>query len=99
MRTVSAAIAIALVALLLAVALVPVYGHPRPGYPMHIIATSPPEADDILAGEGYMFDGTRWTGYVITTGDYVLCNTANGPQCGLLPAGTVFLVPAMPDSM
>jgi len=99
-RHVTRSIAVALVAVILMALVAAASSHPQPGYPMHIIATAPPTADDILAGEGFMYDATRWKGYVLETDEYVLCRLVKGePQCGLLPSGTVFLVPAPPDSL
>lgn len=72
----------------------------REGYPMNIIATEPPVAEDVLqGGEGYMFDGSRFKGYVLPDEHYVLCRTSGGVNCGLLPAGTVLLVPALADTL
>jgi len=70
----------------------------NPAYPMNAQATQPPPMPDLDMQPGYMYDTSRWTAYN-TVEDMMLCTPPPDIQCGVIPAGTVLLVPALRDSI
>jgi len=74
----------------------PAVAIPNPHYPMNAQAVEPPPQPDLGAGEGFMYDATRWAAFVVE-GEIFLFT----PEAGFsrIPVGTILLVPARPDSL